>query len=104
MALLSRFLTLVAVLLMPVGMIGSPAAAAAPAAMADSGHCGEHEGQKDSPPAMAKMHCAACSALPAAEAGSKTAALLPTVPPGIGPVPAFDGIVPDITTPPPKTA
>ena len=94
-----RLMTLVALVLMPVGMGAAPAMAAAP--MASSEHCGEHQQDKGKPAAV-DMHCAACAALPAIAAPEQGASLLPELPRLLRSTHAMVGSVLEIATPPPK--
>jgi hypothetical protein len=107
-ARLFRFLTILALVLMPVGMMpGGHAMAAAPAAASlASAHCAEMDDSKPAHHQPAQPHhagdCAiACSALPSA-AGSLAAPRL--VPPLLHPLPsaAGRGLAPEAATPPPR--
>lgn len=105
-ATIFRLLALVALVLMPFGMAGSPAVAQAmPAnhAMAQKGHCDE-QSDRDKAPAHSsqQMHCAMCAALPAAEPPVPVAGLRPIAPRIIASVTPFIGIELEIATPPPR--
>lgn len=99
-----RLLTLLALVLMPLGMAGAPAMAhAMPAqySMASTGHCDEQPGQDRAP--ASKMDCAAmCTALPATDAPAPASVLKPTAPRTDGVVALFEGREPEIATPPPR--
>jgi hypothetical protein len=105
-AALCRLLTLLALVLMPVGMTYAPAAASPmPASHHEvtMGHCGEQTGQDEAP--ISKMACTAmCMALPATDAPTKASVLKATAPRNIGIAKRFVGMVPEIATPPPKQA
>ena len=101
---LTRILTLLALLLMPLGMASAPAAAAIPVAgSAGDGHCDDHR-KPEGAPAKAEMHCTACAALPALDAPRETVALLPDAPMVISLASSVAGFEPEIATPPPKFA
>lgn len=107
-AALLRLLTLIALVLMPLGMTGAPALAAPDhhgmMMMADPGHCDERQDQ-DEAPARQQMDCtAACTALPATNEPDPAPVLKPTAPRLIGVAARFTGIEPEIATPPPKKA
>jgi hypothetical protein len=124
-AALLRFLTLLALVLMPFGMAGAPAVAqpmaADHAAMAmgggnqgsrlaqhggkiAGGHCDEQP-VKDNAPAPSKMDCTAmCTALLAADCPMPGPAMTPVAPRSIAAAVAFAGIEPEIATPPPRQA
>jgi hypothetical protein len=99
-----RILALMALVLMPLGMISMSASATtmnevAAARVAD--HCAEHQ-MPASAPSEAQMHCSACAALPAAAATTRLTELITTAPVHIRCthfVPAFE---PEIGTPPPR--
>ena len=99
-----RLLTLIALVLMPVGMAGAPAMAqAAPVEHGMAmGHCDEMPGKEQAPPAS-KMDCAAmCTALPASFGLETGPMLKPEAPRSIVVSAPFDGVVPEIATPPPR--
>lgn len=99
-----RLLTLIALMLMPVGMAGAPAMAQpAPArhAMAGMDHCDDMPAKEQAPPA--KMDCTAmCTALPATDAPLPEPVMNPKAPRAIATGAPFAGIVPEIATPPPR--
>ena len=96
---LFRLLTLVAVLLMPLGMASAPALAQpAPAA---AGHCDEHQEPADAP-SKPQVHCTGCSALPVIGAPEAVPALRPLAPRLIAQIQPISGTEPEIATPPPK--
>lgn len=103
-AALLRVLTLLALVLMPLGMTGAPAAASPmPAShdMATMGHCDEQPGQDEAP--VSKMDCTAmCTALPATEGPTPASVLKPKAPRTIAIAMPFVGMVPEIATPPPR--
>ena len=94
-----RLMTLLALVLMPVGMGAAPAMASAP--MASSEHCGEHEEDKSKPASM-DMHCAACAALPAIAAPEQGSGIRPELPRLVRSTHVMPGSVLEIATPPPK--
>lgn len=98
-AVILRLFIVVALALMPFGMAGSRAiAAAVPAAAA--GHCGEHQKPADAPAKM-KMHCASCAALPSIQTTKERAYLGPEVPRHLKAM-ALPGTEPETATPPPR--
>ena len=105
-AALVRIVTLLALVLMPFGMVGTKAyAQPMPAhhAMPQMGHCDEQPDQGKAPAHSSKqMHCAMCAALPASEPPTPFAGLQPSAPRIIATVSPFDGIELEIATPPPK--
>ena len=105
-AALLRLLTLLALVLMPLGMTGAPATASpmpASHAMASANHCDE-QGDQDEAPAP-KMDCTAmCTALPATDSPAPSFVLKPKGPRTIAVAGPFDGIILEIATPPPKLA
>jgi hypothetical protein len=102
-AALLRLLTLLALVLMQIGMT-SAAAAASPVPASHhmmAGHC-DGQPQQDQAPAS-KMDCAAmCTALPATDAAATPAVLKPKAPRTIMAATRFDGIIVEIATPPPR--
>ena len=107
-AAVTRLLTLLALVLMPLGMASAPAMAHAMPAQhseASMGHC---DGQTDQNRAPAhstqQMHCAMCTALPAVPPPTPSSRLKPVEPRVIATVSPFTGIVPEIATPPPRQA
>jgi hypothetical protein len=102
-SMLFRLLTLVSFLLMPVGMISTPALAADRPMVASSMPCEGHQKPSDEAP-RSKAHCAACAALAqppiSVPAGrSKPNALLVEKTSDL-----LLGLVPEVATPPPKPA
>ena len=99
-----RLLTLIALVLMPLGMTGAPVAASpmpASHAIASTNHCDE-QGNQDKAP-VSKMDCAAmCTALPATDTPEPASVLKPTAPRLIGVTAPFTSIILEIATPPPK--
>jgi len=97
---------LLALVLMPFGMAGSPAAAqpvTADHSMARPGHCDEQSDRGKAPAhSSQQMHCAMCAALPASEPPAPVAGFLPTPPRNIATVARFKGIELEIATPPPR--
>lgn len=100
-----RLLALIALVLMPMGMAGAPAAASAMPAdhgMA-AGHCEGQSGSDEAP--AANMDCTAmCTAIPARESVAQAPLFQRTAPRSIALAFAFEGIVPETATPPPKLA
>jgi hypothetical protein len=105
-AALMRLLTLLALVLMPLGMSSAPAAASplpAGHAMASASHCDDQPDQDQAP--VAKMDCAAmCTALPATDGPEPASALKPQAPRIIIIAMPFEGTEPEIATPPPRPA
>ena len=98
-AALLRFMMLVALAFMPLGMTGTPAVAATTFSTA-AGHCDEHQQPADAPAKMS-MHCAACAALPAVEP-TAVPELKPQAPARISAMNALSDTKPEIATPPPR--
>ncbi len=98
-----RLLALIALVLMPIGMASVPAAASAMPAdhtMA-AGHCEGQPGSEEAP--AATMDCTAmCAAIPAREPVAKAPLFQRTALRTIVFAFAFEGIVPETATPPPK--
>lgn len=98
-----RLLALIALVLMPIGMASAPAAASgmpADHAMA-AGHC-EGQSRSDEAPAP-NMDCTAmCAAIPAREPVAQAPLFQRAAPRTIAFAFAFEGIVPETATPPPK--
>ncbi|HEY0628955.1 MAG TPA: hypothetical protein VGD23_06465 [Sphingomicrobium sp.] len=98
-----RLLTLIALVLMPIGMTSAPAAASP---MPDShhmtsGHCDDLPDKEQAP--ASTMDCAAmCSAIPAADQALPSPILKPQAPRVIGAAERFDGVILEIATPPPR--
>jgi hypothetical protein len=107
-AALLRLITLLALVLMPIGMASAPAMAQQmpmdDAAMAmGEGHCDKQQGQDKAP--ATKWDCTAmCTALPATDAPAPARRLKLAAPRAIAIAVSFDGIVPEIATPPPRQA
>lgn len=103
-AALLRLLTLLALVLMPLGMAGTPVVAQTMPMnhnMASMGHCDGQPEQDEAP--ASKMDCTAmCTALPAADAPSPAPALKPMAARTMALAAPFTGIEPEIATPPPK--
>ena len=101
---LLRLLTLLALVLMPIGMTNARAAASPmPEShdMAMAGHCNEQSGEDET--LVSKMDCTAmCAALIATDAPALTSILKPKAPRTIAISTPFVGVVPEIATPPPK--
>ena len=118
-----RLLTLIALMLMPVGMAGAPALAqpapvehagmamgeggqgsgrAQHGGMAAGGHCDEMP-VEDQAPSSSKMDCAAmCTALPAGFGPAPQPMMKLEAPRSIAAGARFNGIVLEIATPPPR--
>jgi hypothetical protein len=107
-AALLRLLTLVALVLMPLGMAGAPAIAQQmpmehAALAASEGHCDQQPKQDESP--ASKSDCTAmCTALPATDAPSPAPKLKPAASRTIAIAEPFAGIEPELATPPPRQA
>lgn len=102
-AALLRLLTLLSLVLMPIGMTSAPAAASPMPANHHmmAGHC-DKQSEKDQAPAS-KMDCAAmCTALPATDLAATLAVLKPKAPRTIMAATRFHGIILEIATPPPR--
>jgi hypothetical protein len=102
-SMLFRLLTLVSFLLMPVGMVSTPAMAADRPMVASSMPCEGHQEPSDEAP-RSKAHCAACAALAqplisALASRSKPYALLVEKRGDL-----LLGLEPEVATPPPKLA
>ena len=100
-----RLLTLIALMLMPVGMAGTPALAQpvpTEHAMAAMGHCDDMPVEEQAP-SSSKMDCAAmCTALPAGFGPAPQPMMKLEAPRSIAAGARFDGIVLEIATPPPR--
>lgn len=98
-----RLLMLIALVAMPLGMAGAPAAASAmPAdhAMA-AGHCEGQSGEEQAP--AASMDCTAmCTAIPARDAAVPTPLFDRAAPRTTAIAIEFEGVDPEIATPPPR--
>lgn len=101
---LTTLVALVALLLMPMGMSGMPAAAASPDRPALAGHCDSHGTEKDPAPSGMEQHCATCLVMPAAEGPRITPGLTPRAPRTMLAASAFQGLEPEVSTPPPRRA
>ena len=103
-AAIIRFLALVALMLMPLGMSAAPAMAQtvpAPHAMAPAGHCDEQPEPNKAP--EPQLGCTAmCTAIPAAEAPALAPMIKPVAPRSVSIVVPFSGFEPEIATPPPR--
>lgn len=102
-----RILTLLAVLLMPLGMIGgSPAMASGhhKAAPAAAGHCADMDDQKKDPPGRSADCTVACAAIPAFAADVPHRAPTPASAETRAPLPTMRGLDPEAATPPPRPA
>jgi hypothetical protein len=97
-AAISRFVLLVALALMPMGMASAPAAVPVAAA---AGHCDEHQQPADAPTKV-DMHCATCAALPAIQVPVGDPELRPALPRFAAVSSALSDTQPEIATPPPK--
>ena len=103
---ISRLLAILAVLMMPIGMSGAAAAEPVSAQGATSEHCADHQipgdtAPNDAPDSQA-LHCAACSALPAADQPIAAGAIVPSALRALALADGFAGIEPEIATPPPR--
>jgi hypothetical protein len=97
-----RFLMVLALALMPVGMASAQATAATgPAATID--HCDEHQPPAHSP-AKSDTHCATCSALPAVDAPVAVIELRPALPRLLAAANAMSDTELETATPPPRFA
>jgi hypothetical protein len=112
-----RLLALIALVLMPFGMAGTPALAAPVAndhrtamghevAGMEMSHCADRQdGQRDKAPTPKPMNCmAACAAIPAPGVPLLAEAMKPALPRAVFLATPFSGIDPEIATPPPKLA
>jgi hypothetical protein len=93
-----RFLIVLALALMPMGMTGA-AAATGPVAMSD--HCDEHQPPAHSP-TKSESHCATCSALPAVNAPIAVMELRPALPRLVTVANAMSDTDVETATPPPR--
>ena len=104
--LILRILTLLAVLLMPLGMIGGGPAMATPHhGTAATGHCADMDEQqnKDVPGRKADCTIACAAILPViGDLGPQALALAAAAP--LAPPPATRGLSPEAATPPPRPA
>lgn len=103
LAALFRLLTVASFVLMPLGMLGTPAAAAEHHAAAASMTCEGHEQPSKAAPDK-QTHCASCVALAEPQSAAAAADFPPV------PVLAYRdprlllGLEPEVATPPPKLA
>ena len=93
-----RFLIVLALALMPVGMTVATAATG-PIAMSE--HCDEHQPPAHSP-SKSDAHCATCSALPAVSAPIAVMELRPALPRLVTAANAMSGTDVETATPPPR--
>ena len=101
-AMLFRLITLIALVLMPVGMSGTALAAQPTVPAAAASHCGGEEHPEQAPLEQMDAQCMACAGLPASQADAAPERLLPAAPRLIALIPGFAGTEPEIATPPPK--
>ena len=103
-AAFAKLMTLIALVLMPIGM-ASASAVASPvdhAAMSQSGHCGD-QGEEDQAPGAKRMDCtAACTALPPSLEPVLAPPLKPLAQRTVAVAAPFKDIVLEIATPPPR--
>lgn len=100
-ALLFRMLAMIAIVLMPLAMTGAPAAAQGPG---DPAHCSSNE-QPQPEPAPGDMQdagCFACAGLPAIADPRVGDLLVPAIRKVIVAAHVFEGIEPELATPPPR--
>ena len=104
-AAMFRLLALIALVLMPIGMAGAPAAASTmPADHARAaGHC-DQQSRSDEAPAVSMDCTAMCTAIPAREPATQAPLFQRPAPRAIAFAFAFEGIVPETATPPPKVS
>ena len=101
MAAVLKFLMVLALALMPMGMASAQATSATgPVAMSD--HCDEHQPPVHSPAKSDNMHCATCSALPAVDAPVAVMELRPTLPRLVTAANAMSDTELETATPPPR--
>ena len=103
-----RLLAMAAIILMPVGMGVTPAAAAMPSSHArmsgqEEGHCGQKP-DEDAGKAVAMQCAGSCSALPAelSNLGAEEPAPVPSLSAGV--VKVLNGVTLPLSTPPPRVA
>lgn len=100
---LVKFLALIAVLLMPLGMTSAPAAAHhQPTAGMPMPHCPEQAPKHDTKGAFAECTMACSAALPAAELPQEQYLLIACVPTTSAVAQILRGLHPETATPPPK--
>jgi hypothetical protein len=107
-AALFRLLAIAAMILMPIGMGMTPAAAAAPSShktmkSSAEGHCGQKPDSDDGK-AMPMQCAGACNALPSEPAITLIPELTPMACHTAGRVKILHGVLPALSTPPPRTA
>lgn len=96
-----RLLVTIALVLMPLGM-GSGQAVAAPIAEASAaGHCEDHQQPAEAPSGF-DVHCASCVALPTVPRHGALECLLSSPALAVAFAKQFNGIEPEVATPPPK--
>ena len=103
-AIFVRLMTLVALVLMPIGMANASAAAGPverPAATA-LGHCEDKKSEDKAPESEAMACAAACAALAASPRPALAAPLKLKAQQTMAIEPSFNGIVLEIATPPPR--
>jgi hypothetical protein len=98
-----RFLIMLAVLLLPFGMIGAgPAMAHHAPAMMTADHCADMPRQKKEAPGRSAQCMIACAALACAEITIEHDSLAPVAAEPARLVPAMHGLHPEAATPPPR--
>ena len=103
LAVLCRLLAVVSLVLMPFGMLGAPASAAAPHVMTASMSCDGHDTSSKSAPER-KAHCTSCVAIAAPNAATPMAIFQPAIVLAGSAAHLLLGLEPDVATPPPKRA
>jgi hypothetical protein len=101
-SILLRLVTLVAVMLMPLGMAAAPAAAHHSTASAAMPHCPDRPASDHGKGGMAECTMMCSSALPAIDQAPAGPAIIARTPLAPSLVMLLRGILPDIATPPPK--
>ena len=103
MALVWKLLTLIAVLLMPLGMTAAPAATMQHhTASMPMQHCPDQTPNRETKGAFAECTMACSAALPAIDTAQNEAILTTTAPIEADAVHQLHGLHPDTATPPPK--
>ena len=103
MTVIARLLTLVALVLMPFGMTAAPAHGGPIAHAVTADGCDGNEDQDEAP--VTRSDCTiSCTAIPLAGQSISRTFALPEAPQLVAPVVSFRGIVPEIATPPPRSA
>lgn len=99
-----RLMTIVALVTMPVVMVGAPASASMKDhhSAASAEHCAEPGAGDDEAPDKAMDCKAACSALAASSAAPSADRERPSVPRDLLAATIFDDTIPEIATPPPR--